>query len=141
MKKLLSTLLLTLAIVTGANLSFTNSAEAVEIELNNQIGKTLHVAVLYFDETQNSWYNIFWYNVQPNSFRTLKFPNHSKPHVWIHAHNKDRSWGSEKSWTVVEEGNKYKVGKESCPAGTNRRNVAYNSYQIGQTGTVRVNFR
>lgn len=141
MKKLLATLLLTFAILTGSNLTFTNSAEAVEIQLNNQIGKTLHVAVLYYNETQGSWYNAFWYNVQPNSFRSLNFPNHNKSHVWIHAHNNERSWGSEKAWTVTTESNKYKVGKERCPDGSNRRQVAYDSYQIGQDGTVRVNFR
>lgn len=141
MKKLLSTLLLTLAIFTGANMTFTNSAEAIEIELNNQIGKTLHVAVVYFNENEGSWINSFWFNVQPNSFRTLKFPYHIKPHVWIHAHNSDRSWGAQKAWMVTSETNKYLVGKEPCPAGTNRRQVAYDSYQIGQKGTVRVNFR
>lgn len=141
MKKLLSTLLVTLAMLTGAHLSFTSSAEAVEIELNNQIGKPLYVAVLYYNENQGSWINAFWYKVQPNSFRTLNFPNHNKPHVWIHAHNSDRSWGNQKAWTVTNESNKYQVGRENCPAGTNRRQVAYNSYQIGQTGTVRVNYR
>lgn len=140
MKKLLSSLLLAFAMCVGMSLGFTNSAEAVQIELNNQIGKKLNVAVLHYDEREEAWMVDFWYNVQPNAFRTLNFPYHTKGHVWIHAHNTDRSWGTEKAWTVVSERNVYKL-KDGCPAGTNRRQVAFNSYQIGQNGVVRVNYR
>lgn len=140
MKKLLSTLLLTLTITTGMNIAFVNSATAADIEINNQIGKKLYVAVLTHNENTNSWYVRFWYSVPPNSFRTLKFPTHNKGHFWIHAHNADRSWGSQKAWTVVSESHSYKL-QEGCPAGSNRRQVAFNSYNIGQDGTVRVNYR
>lgn len=140
MKKFLSTLLLTLAIMTGMNIAFVNSASAADIEINNQIGKKLYVAVLTHNENTNSWYVRFWYSVQPNSFRTLHFPTHNKGHFWIHAHNEDRSWGSQKAWTVVSEFHSYKL-QDGCPAGSNRRQVAFNSYNIGQDGTVRVNYR
>ena len=140
MKKFLSTLLLTLAMVTSMNISFISSAEAADIEINNQIGKNLSVAVLTHNENTDSWYVRFWYNVPANSFRTLHFPTHNRGHLWIHAHNADRSWGEQKAWTVVNESHSYKLN-DGCPAGTNRRQVAFNSYNIGQNGTVRVNFR
>lgn len=140
MKKILATLLLTLTMFTGMNLCFNNSAEAVEIEINNQIGKIIHVAVLTRNEQEDSWYVRFWYNVQPNSFRTLNFPTHDRGHVWIHAHNSERSWGSQKAWTVTSESHSYKL-QDGCPEGSNRRQVAFDSYQVGQNGVVRVNYR
>lgn len=140
MKKFLSTLWLTLAMVIGTNICFVNSAAAVDIQINNQIGKKLYVAVLTHNENSDSWFVRFWYSVPANSFRTLSFPTHNKGHVWIHAHNSDRSWGSEKAWTVVSESNSYKL-KDGCPAGSNRRQVAFDSYNIGQDGVVRVNYR
>lgn len=140
MKKLLSTLLLSFAMIASMNFGIVNSAEAADIEINNQIGKTLYVAVLTHNENNNSWYVRFWYSVPANSFRTLHFPTHNKPHFWIHAHNSDRSWGSQKAWTVVSESKTYKLN-DGCPAGSNRRQVAFNSYNIGQDGTVRVNYR
>lgn len=140
MKKLLSTLLLTFAIAAGMNIGCVNSAAAADIEINNQIGKPLYVAVLTHNENTDSWYVRFWYSVPANSFRTLKFPTHNRGHFWIHAHNADRSWGSQKAWTVVSESHSYKL-QSGCPEGSNRRQVAFDSYNIGQNGTVRVNYR
>lgn len=140
MKKYFAKLMLSCAVMVGMSVCFTNSANAADIEINNQIGKKLSVAVLAHDENDDSWFVHFWYTVQPNSFRRISFPKHNRGHFWIHAHNSDRSWGSQKAWTVINEAATYRL-QDGCPSGTNRRQVAFNSYNINQNGIVRVNYR
>lgn len=140
MKKFLASIFAAAALTFGFSAFAPNTAEAVDIEINNQLGKKTIVSVVYFDEEQDSWIVKGWWQVQPNSFRTLKFPTHNRNHIWIHYHNEDRSWGNQKAWTVISDPFEYRL-QEGCPEGRNRRQIAYNSYQIGQPGTVRINVK
>jgi len=138
MKKFFMSMLLGCALMCGQLFVNNTQAEAANVEINNQIGKPLSVAIIYYDEEINSWINKGWWVVPANSFKTLTFERHNKGHFWVHMHNKDRSWGSTQAWTVVNNAFWYEVGKTPCPQGTNRRQVAYNRYAIGQNGSVRV---
>lgn len=115
----------------------------MNLEVNNPIGKPLMVSVVHFSEPENSWVVQGWWRVESNSFKTIKFPNHARSKIWVHMHNSDRSWGSQRAWTVIGEKFRYRVGGSNpgCPSGSNRRQVAFNGYDIGQTGVVRLSTR
>lgn len=140
MKKLLMLVLFVGMLFSGLEIFSPSKAEAVDVNVNNQIGKKLAVAVVYFDENVGEWLCQGWWTVQPNSFKSISFPRHNKSNIYVHMHNASRSWGSGRAWTVTSNAFKYVI-KNGCPAGNNRRKVAFNKYAVGQSGTIRLNVR
>ncbi len=141
MKRFLFVFVMASMMLIGNAFFSSQQANAMKLEVNNQIGTPLSVSIIFHDEDRNAWVCKGWWKVPANSFKTLNFPNHAKSKIWVHMHNKFRSWGSKKAWTVTNEAFEYEVGKESCPDGTNRRQVAFDSFEIGQNGVVRVTAR
>ena len=141
MKKFLLVFAMASLMLIGKGICSPQQADAMTLEINNQIGTKLSVAVIFHDEDRGSWICKGWWSVPANSFKTINFPRHAKSKIWVHMHNKFRSWGSEKAWSVINEKFDYRVGKESCPDGTNRRQVAFDSFDIGQDGVVRLTAR
>lgn len=137
MKSVIRSFILAAFLFTALALTSSLPASAADVEINNKIGKSLKVAIMHFEEDSKRWYCEGWWIVPANSFKTIHFPKHSKPHFWVHMHNADRSWGDEKAWTVVDDRFRYPLGKQ-FPRGSNRRQVAFDSHNIGQDGKVRV---
>ena len=137
MKQKLLTILLMSVMTCVSFFMSPEQAEAVQVKINNHLGKTLTVAVVHFDESLNAWVCQGWWNVAGGSFRSLNFPKHARSSVYVHMYNSDYSWGDDKVWTVRHEPFRYVIGK-GCPAGTNRRQVAFDRYEIGQDGTVHI---
>ena len=118
-------------------------AAAISIKVNNPHSQQMSVAVVYFEDASNQWLVRGWYTVSPNSVRTLEFNSSTKmKNVWIHAHTSEASWGggtqNSKNYTVIKEAFKYVAG-QTCPTGTNRRQVGFDRWAVNNYGVVNFN--
>ena len=115
---------------------FQNSTEAVTIKVENVHAKTLSVAVVYYEEKEGNWKTVGWYNVSPNSVRTLTFPSGNNRNVSLHSYMGEKKWGKgDVTRTVIASAFSYYQG-ESCPEGKNRRVVKFTNYKANDNGQV-----
>ena len=107
-----------------------SSASSLELRLRNDFDKKMDVAVVYFDAKAQKWRTIGWYSVEPRSERKLSFGS-SRSDVYIHAQisGLNMTWGNgDVTKTVTGSAFSYLDG-ETCPPGTNRRNVKFTKYE------------
>ncbi|MDD4599511.1 hypothetical protein SDC9_03951 [bioreactor metagenome] len=107
-------------------------AEAININLENPYSDTLWAAVIYYEDSASKWVTRGWYKVEPYNTRNLNFSSSTKrDSVYIYAYTSEASWGGEGEnavkRTVIKEPFKYYDG-ESCPAGSNRRQVSFDRW-------------
>ncbi len=114
-------------------------AEAINISIENPYSDTMWAAITYYEDSAGKWATRGWYKVAPNSTRNLDFSSSTKrDYVYIHVHTSEADWGdSEDSIkrTVIKEAFKYYDG-ESCPAGSNRRQVYLDRWYVENDGVV-----
>ncbi len=136
-KNVLKTLLGLLVLVMVAFVP--RSAEAVNIKISNPYSDTMWVALVYFEDSAGKWVTRGWYKVSPNDTRNLNFSSSTKrDYVYIHAHTSEASWGGNENSikrTVIKEAFKYYDG-ETCPAGSNRRQVYLDRWYAENDGVV-----
>lgn len=115
-------------------------AEAVNVQMSNPYSQTMWAAVVFYDDAAGKWATKGWFKVAPNSSRDLDFSTSTKrDFVYIHAYTSEASWGNsgENSIrrTVIKEAFRYYDG-ESCPAGSNRRQVSFDKWYVENDGVV-----
>lgn len=115
-------------------------AEAINIVFENPYPHTLWAAVVYYEDAAGTWATRGWYKVEPHASRNLNFSSSTKrDSVYIHAFTSEASWGGAGEnairKTVIKEPFKYYDG-ESCPAGNNRRQVAFDRWYVENDGVV-----
>lgn len=116
------------------------SAEAVNIRLENPYSQTMWTAIIYYEDAAAKWVTRGWYKVEPHSTRNLNFSNSTKRNsVYIHAYTSEASWGGEGEnavkRTVIKESFKYYDGQK-CPPGNNRRQVSFDRWYVENNGVV-----
>lgn len=136
-KTLLGLLLLAMVILIP------QPAEAVNIKVENPYGDTMWVAVVYYEDAANKWATRGWYQVNPHDSRNLNFSSSTRrDSVYIHAYTSEASWGGGGEGavkrTVIKEAFKYYDG-ETCPAGSNRRQVGFDRWYMENDGVVYFN--
>lgn len=119
---------------------FPQQAEAVNVQLENPYSQNLWAAVIYFEDAAGKWVTRGWYKVEPRSTRNLNFSSSTKrDSVYIYAYNSEATWGGEGEnavkRTVIKESFKYYDG-QNCPAGSNRRQVAFDRWYMENNGVV-----
>ncbi len=135
-KKLFKFLALSCFLMSVSFFTFAKDAEAIDIQIKNPYNKQLEVAVVLFKDADRKWYVQGWYSVSPNSTRVLSFNNSTRMNkVYIHAYNSEASWGSQKRYTVIKEVFKYVAG-QTCPSGSNRRQVGFDERYAENNGRV-----
>jgi len=115
-------------------------ADAMGINIENPYPHTLHATIVYFEDSSGKWVTRGWYNVKPNSTRKFDFSGSTKKdHVYIYAYTSEASWGDNGNRTitrtVIKEAFKYYDG-QSCPEGSNRRNVSLAQCYMENDGIV-----
>jgi uncharacterized protein YkwD len=104
-------------------------AGALEIRAQNDSDRQLEIAVVYYDDTADSWTTRGWYNVAAKRTRTFEFST-SKRDIYIYAElsGGNTTWGKgDVTRVVVSQAFKYRDDEE-CPAGTNRRSVNFTKF-------------
>ena len=139
LNKMASKVLAGLWIVLAIALS-PQPAEAVNVRLENPHSLPLWAAIIYFEDSANKWVTRGWYKVEPHDSRNLNFSSSTKKNsVWIHAYSSEANWGGEGEnavkRTVIKEAFKYYDG-QSCPAGSNRRQVSFDRWYVENDGVV-----
>ncbi len=138
-KQLFSVFLSVFLFLSIFTFALSNRAEAFTLQVTNPYRQTLTVALFYIENSTNRWFVQGWYNVSPNSTRTLNFNNSTRGKtIWIHAYTSEASWGSEKKYTVIVKAFKYFAG-ETAPNGEGRRQVGFDKYYIENNGYVYYN--
>ena len=115
-------------------------AEAVNVHFENPYSDTLWAAVVYYEDSAGKWITKGWYRVDPYETRNLNFSSSTKrDSVYIYAYTSEASWGgvgeNAIKRTVIKEPFKYYDG-ESCPAGSNRRQVSFDRWYVENDGVV-----
>ncbi len=77
-------------------LSPTSNDEMVFI-LKNGIRSAISIAIVYFDEIENCWVSMGWYNLEPNEETSVNMTqlHCGKKTVYVHAHSRLKNWGSD----------------------------------------------
>lgn len=115
--------------------AFAGVAEAVRINVTNVHKQQMSVAIVHFAPGAGKWRTIGWYNVTPNSTRTINFDTGNTNVIYLHAYTGNTSWGKgDITRTVIKESFNYLDG-QSCKQGTNRRTVKFTKYTM-QGGVV-----
>ncbi len=138
---LLGLLVLTLFVATP-------QAQAFTLEAENEYNSNLSIAVLYYDDDANAWVTRGWYNVPPGSTKRFSFKNsNGMDYAFLYAKRGNQEWYPSNyddgndflSRTVIGNAFKYYDGEE-CPAGPNRRAVAFSKTSI-DNGMIRMSWQ
>ena len=104
-------------------------AFALELRIHNDFDKKMTVAVVYFDSESQKWRTRGWYAAEPQSERKVSL-SASKSNIYIYAQlsGSSMTWGNgDVTRTVTGDAFSYFDG-ETCPAGSNRRQVKFTKY-------------
>lgn len=130
-KVLIGLLMLTMVFIAGPQ-----QAQAYTLEVYNPNAEQLSFALVDYNDEYSSWKVKGWYNVSPNSTRTLEFSSSTRGNsVYIYAYTSKYSWsganysGSIKR-TVVGKAFGYYIPQEECPEGPNRRQVSFRKWPL-----------
>ena len=113
-----------------------NTTEAVSLKIENVHNNPLSVAVIYYDDSNGKWRVRGWYNVDPNSVRTIDFQTGNYGYIYLHSFMGNTKWGDgEATKTVINQAFSYFDG-ERCPDGPNRRDVGFTGYKANSQNQV-----
>lgn len=129
-------MLLGLFMLTMVFVAVPQQAEAFTLDVYNPYSETLTCALVYYNDEYETWKVKGWYNVSPNSTRTLEFSSSTRgSFIYIYAYTANASWtGAGYSGSITRTVNskvfEYYTPQEQCPAGPNRRSESFRKFLL-----------